>query len=384
MKIWTLALLIATTAATSAHAQDVDARWKAWLGCWQLTGGAGAEVCISPSVANGVTLTTRVSGESELTQTIVADAAMHPLADGSCMGTQRAEWSADGRRLFSSASVSCKEQPSRRISGLSLMTGSNSWLDVQAIEADGRTSVRVRQYHRPGTVAPSNLGTQEPLFSIDDVKEAAAKVAPEALEAALSEADSRFALNSQALIALDDANVPDSVIDLMVALSYPEKFQVERRSEPRFASSYSVDPFTTGEFGFWGLGYPYYSAYYDYLGYSRYYASPFGWVYPGGYFGAYMAPYYYGIRPGDGGTTTPGSTEDASVIDGVGYTRIRPRAAQRTDTSGEGRSSGSSAGRANVGSSGYSSGSSSSAGGSSPAPASGSGSSSGERTAQPR
>ena len=60
--------------------------------------------------------------------------------------------------------------------------------------------------------------------------EASPHVAAPALEAALVESRATFGLNARRLIQLDDAGVPSSVIDLMVALTYPQAFSVRPTS----------------------------------------------------------------------------------------------------------------------------------------------------------
>ena len=72
--------------------------------------------------------------------------------------------------------------------------------------------------------------THAPPLTVDDVKDAAGKVSPRALEAALVETGSSFDLSGKDLIALQDAKVPGSVTDLMVALSYPDRFVVETQA----------------------------------------------------------------------------------------------------------------------------------------------------------
>ena len=61
-----------------------------------------------------------------------------------------------------------------------------------------------------------------------DVIEASANIAPKAIEVALLETGTVLPVNRRTLIALDDAKVPETVIDLMVALAYPEKFAISR------------------------------------------------------------------------------------------------------------------------------------------------------------
>jgi hypothetical protein len=416
-----LALLLVGV-AVPASAQQADARWTPWLGCWQMLdervrdnnpsgadavaaararvirGTTDVSVCVTPaSQPNAVTLRTRASDEPAFEQTIAADAVAHPITEGGCTGSQRAEWSADGYRLFAHAELTCANQPARKISGLTMMATNGTWLDVQAIDVGGATNVRVRRYRRTSTNAGVGSATAvaHAALAIEDVKEASTKVASPALEAALIESGASFRLDRRVLVDLDDARVPDAVIDLMVALSYPERFQVERRIE---TSADSFPPSYAGAdwSGIWGVGYPYFSMYPNYLGNYRYYYSPFGY----GYAGLYdpYSPYYYypgSVVVGGGAAPPPAANAaDGRVVNGVGYTRIRPREAVPSESGGSSsgaRSSGrSSDGGGSVSTSGYSQsggGSSDSGGGSS---SGGGGSSSsgsggdGGRTAQPR
>ena len=65
-------------------------------------------------------------------------------------------------------------------------------------------------------------------WSIEDVIEASGKLPAEAVQAALSEVHHGFDMNKKTLVALDEGGVDESVIDLMVALTYPKRFVVER------------------------------------------------------------------------------------------------------------------------------------------------------------
>ena len=414
-----LALLLVGV-ALPAHAQQADPRWAPWLGCWQMldervrdgntsvadTVAAARErrlgattdvtVCVTPGAQpNTVTLSTRASGEPAFEQTIAADAATHPIAEGACSGSQRAEWSADGYRLFARAGLTCPNQPARTVSGLTMMTTDGTWLDVQAIDVGGTTNVRVRRYRRTSTTAGVGSATAvaHAALGIDDVKEASGKVASPALEAALVESGAWFRLDRRVLIDLDDAKVPDAVTDLMVALSYPDRFRVDRRIETSadaFPPSYAGADWS----GIWGLGYPYFSLYPNYLGNYRYHYSPFGYAYSGLY--DLYSPYYYypgSFVVGGGAPATPAeNAADGRVVNGVGYTRIRPREAIPSESGGE-RSSGRSVDRSDRGSvvsgSGYSqsgggSGSAGSGGGGGGGSSSSGGSDGGGRTAQPR
>lgn len=392
----TIATLLMWAPPVSAQAKSADpARWAPWLGCWQLVtetvdeppnlpaarhltaespDRAGARVCVTAD-GSGVTMTTLVGDTPVLTETVVADGVRTPLAEPGCQGWHRAEWSALGARLFAAAEITCATQPTRTVSGLGLMLAGPEWLDVQVITSEGRTSLRVRRYRRAvnqshaGDRQPATGGAPMPLgvrLSIADVIEAHRHVAPEALQAALVEMNRGFDLDSRRLLELDQAGVPDPIVDLMVALSYPKRFRVEHNVAGG-----------SGSGAYWGAGsfdslWPYYADPYFYTSYF----APFGYRYWGHY-----DPYYFqgpGFVTVDPGPRPIEPSGDGRVVDGRGYTRVRRQEPDSTTgRMGSGAGMGTSSGERGSGSSGSSGGVSSSG-------YSGSGSGGGERTAQPR
>jgi uncharacterized membrane protein YgcG len=385
-------------AASPSAAQTTVAPWEPFLGCWELTfenlseGAAaaraanrplasrpknegGPRVCVTRTT-EGARFETTVDGQPAIDQTVVADAANHPIDDAECRGTQRAEFSSDGLRLFSRAELTCEGDPvPRRVSGISLLAPNGTWVDIQAIERAGRETVRVRRYYQSdGQLARSRPTFALSKLTIDDVQEASGKVVPRALEAALVETGSGFDLTSKQLLALDDAGVPDSVVDLMVALSYPDRFVIERtpRGGGGAGTSFAGDPFMLG----WAFGYP---VLYDDFFYSPYYYRPFGYAnYGYGYYGSIggdvvVVPVEPGPRPS--GT--------ARAVDGQGYTRIRPReTAAADDRPNTNRTSSRTSGDAGASSSGSSSSGTASSGGGYSSGSSGGGDTG--RTAVPR
>lgn len=410
-------LLLVAGSLTSSAAQTpapasarAEARWSSWLGCWQLSDeslddgsaamarllglpaprsreNAGALVCVTPAADGGATMTTYANDRAVLSETIVPDGTSRAITEAECRGEQRAEWSTLGARLYASADLTCQSQPARKVSGLAMMLAGPVWLDIQAIESNGGKTLRVRRYHRaadqkraggllPPTTATMPLGRA---LSLSDVKEASKKVVPEVLQAALVELKSGFDLNGKRLLELEDASVPRSVIDLMVALSFPERFVVER----------PVARYSGGGGSSWWtpMGYddlwPYFATPYAFSPfYSSYYA-PFGYRYWG-----YVNPFYYSapgyvvIDPGSGGNPSPQPSGEGRVVDGRGYTRVRRSDPEpvipRTGRNGDGYSTTSSGQSSDGGSNrGSSSGASSSG-------YSGGSSGSGDRTAQPR
>lgn len=394
-------LLALTLTATSAFAQqaapatskvDVDARFAPWLGCWRLDddlSGTGARMCITPE-KNGVRLQTLAGNQKGIDELVIADAADHPIVDSDCTGTERSEFSKDGARLFRTTGVVCGKQAPRTVKSVIFMAPGPAWILVQHVTGESAVnSVRVQRYRRSsnqnladGSRAPqpdplsisARTTAEETRWDIDDVIEANAKLPAEALQAALTEVHHGFDLNKKTLIALDNGGVDDPVIDLMVALTYPKKFVVQRAGTPTTPSGV-----ITGGGWFDPLMAPLMSTammdcYTPYgYGYRSYY-SLCGWGYGPmsyGYYGGYGYPYYPyygwvdigGVPPTGGGSTGP--VPQGKVVNGRGYTQVFDRPAEpspRVNHSGNGAGWGGSSGGSAT-SSGYSSGSSSSGSG---------------------
>jgi hypothetical protein len=387
--VWTVGL---GSAVAVAQPRAVDPRWAPWVGCWRLVTesdrrpaldpadamasaarraarrGDAVVVCIAPGEQpEAVVQSTVVIDRPVLETTVVADGTERPISEPNCRGTQRAEWSRSGHRLFSFAQLACEGQAPRKISTLSLLVDGPTWLDIQMVDVGGRQSVRVRRYEPAADHAAAGGRLPEPAggwplastLMFDDVKEASGKVAPAVLEAALVETDSKFPLNGKRLRELSDAGVSEDVIDLMVALTFPKRFVVERGSGSwgpvgGFSSPWGWDD----AFGMLSLYAPFSYRYWGY--YDPYYNPAWGWV--------VVTP----TPPGGGAAP---SQVEARVVDGRGYTRVHPRQPEpaplgggASDASGDGgstgsASSGSSSGvPSGVSSSGYSGGGSSGTG----------------------
>ena len=392
--------------AVPARAQSLDQRWEPWLGCWTLatenlrnadsqdapqrssrpsTVRDGApRVCVSRA-PDGARFETTVGTQSAVDQTIAADAVSRPVNDAECSGTQRAEWSRSGLRLFSSAEIRCKgDDGLRRVSGISLIAPNGDWLDIQTVAIGARETIRVKRYYRaddsPRSTRPTVVSSR---LTLDEVKEISGKVSSAALEAALVETNAGFDLSKKTVTDLASAGVSGRVIDLLVALSYPEKFAIQpvgQAGGSPVVATYVRDPF-------FGFGSPFY---YD----PFFYGSPYLYE-PFGFRGAVI------IDGGGGGGSVGPSAGVGRVINGQGYTRIVPRdtvpgtTTQTARTAATSRSTPSDSGSSSSSSSGSSSGSSSSSSSSgssgggggatvSPSGASSGGSSDSGRTAVPR
>jgi hypothetical protein len=415
-------LSAATASAQPAASPSATGRWAHWIGCWQVAeesvddgarllddvSGSGsrinansrARVCVAPAADGGVTMTTYAGEVAVSSETIVADGVERPLNDAECHGTQRAEWSTLGPRVFTRAAIACGDQSRRVVQGFSAMMAGPLWFDVQTIDSEGRTSVRVRRYRRASDqsggpslpamreLASAPLGTR---LTLAEIAEAATRAPAAALQAAILElGGGGYDLKSKQLRELQAAGVPGNVIDLMIAMSYPKQFVVERASGGGggFGAMDIGDelwPFMAA----WPHGgmWPYYGdASYAYL-YGPYYSAaylPFAYRYWGFFDPAYFR-YGYGsgfvvIDPAPGGGSPPERSGAGRVVDGRGYTRIRRSEPDTATRVNNGDGSG-----ASTASSGSNSGStaSSTSGASSGGYSSG-GASGGDRVAVPR
>ena len=368
--VLTIALVL--LAAAAARAQDTtlgDARWAPWLGCWHLVqddrGSIAAAVttpddvvvCVLPASGNrGVSMTTYVGGQSVLQQTVVADGARHPVSEPACNGSQASEWSRSGQQLLTRADITCIGQPARTVSAITLMAAGPTWVDIQAVGTGQDAQVRVRRYRRTDSlpqsvVLPTDLQgrlgaaaarlADPAVMTLEEVVEASGKVAAPAVAAALYETGSRFDLNGRTLKALAAAHVPDGVVDVMVALSFPGHVAIDRpfrgsTGQTRGATTASVHRSTRlPSYSYSPYYSPYYPPYYPPSVYDPYYAyrpyPPYYFSYwPFGYSSWWGDPYrpYYStgrrpviIRPGGSARPGGGDRDRGHVVQGRGYTR---------------------------------------------------------------
>ena len=370
-------------------AAAVDQRWLPWLGCWQLVEEAGALpeaagdlaafadsvlVCVTPAAApapaTDVVVTTLADGEQVLVETLSADGLEHPVDQNECGGRRRIAWSEDGARLYTRAALACGgRDDARRLSAVGLMADARTWLALELVEAGERAAVTVKRYRRTGDVTTLSaagptltadllarartaaIRTGDADLSIDAVIEAAAALEAPVLEALLVETGTWFDLDGRTLIRLDDGGVPGNIIDMLVALSFPDDFEV-RRSATGGGGGGGGFLGSWGDYGY-DTWYPYYAAPFGYYyGWSPY-RSLYGW---GNYY--YLDPGYYG-GPGSPIADVP-DTGGGRISRGYGYTRVATdnggRRAQPRGTSGGGAFGGGSSGGSSPGGGGGSSG----------------------------
>jgi hypothetical protein len=207
-----------------------------------------------------------------------------------CSGAERIEWSADGRRVYRSSDQRCTGGIHRRAAGMLAILPSGEWLNAQGVTVDSSTMVRVLRYRPladaakvPAEVTRSLQGNGMAVAaartaaaaspSTADIVEASRRVDQDVVSAWLIERNQPFRVDAGRLVQLADAGVPPKVIDLMVALSYPQVFAIDlqsregelrpesrnddyRRHRPTIWDPWGYDPaFAWGYYPRYGYGY---------------------------------------------------------------------------------------------------------------------------------
>jgi hypothetical protein len=180
-----------------------------------------------------------------------------------------------------------------------MLVAVDRWVDIQALRQGADVKLVIRRYrsldvdalHLPASLPTSTQAARmisaSPLTA-GDVVDALAWVDPLVVEAMLRESADRIAIDSDVLLRLAEARVPERIIDLMVALSFPDYFTIEGEAISRKEEVYYSES--------WAPWYPYY-------GYGHGYLHYYSWHPP------VVAPPW----KGNGG----------KVISGRGYTQVR-------------------------------------------------------------
>lgn len=332
--------LAALVAASPLRAQDTeltDGRWLPFLGCWVEQGATGPMTCVTPA-DRGIAFLTVADGRVTERRVVRGDDVAREADVAGCTGTESARFSTDGHRVFTDARLTCGGAD-RHTRGLLAMTGPDRWIEVQALVGRGQSAAWVKHYAPApasritavelGPVAAAGssraVATARMAASsrirVDAIIEATARTDPEAVKAWIVEQGEPLRLNARRLVALADAGVPPEVIDVAVAVSFPDRFAVAR--QPQEAAG-RADRYGRGGYGYarygawsmWSPWSPYYSPFYmdRYYGYGYYPYNRYDryWGY-GGY--SPYGPSVVVVRP-----TRPGeSYTRGRVVKGRGF-----------------------------------------------------------------
>ncbi len=282
-----IGVLLVVALALPVDAQQVHP-WQAFLGCWMSADqGTGDGVLCFRAAGDAVAVSSVVAGQVTSTELLVADGQPRTVLTDGCTGSKTVEFSSDGRRAFTSSGVACADD-TRSSSGVMTFVAPNRWADVRSIEIGGEHLSWLQEYHPVEGEWFVEHAIEDPSSSdlltarvrralaaqpigTGDVEEAALRVGAGALQMWVAVQPGEFDLGADELVRLVEGGVPESVIDVMVARSYPDRFVLsldgtttvaEAEPDPAgvpFAGlyrggfrSYSFDPFLIPRFYAYG------------------------------------------------------------------------------------------------------------------------------------
>lgn len=322
-------------------AQSSDAMsWLPWSGCWVEVGAPddAPMTCVVPEAGGAAFLTITRAGDVDR-QMMAGDGVERPVDAGGCVGVEAAEFSRDGSRVYTRSTLSCDGGTERSTRGMIAMVSADEWIQVRALTVGEGSASWLKRYRlapasrvddtvlaelrdvvrdRTTAIEAARMAAAVPP-SANDIIEAVSRTDAEAVRAWIVEQDQPVELDADALLRMADAGVSEEVIDVAIAVTYPEKFAVARTTDQR------VDD-RRDRYGYWDRSFGMYSYfdpfYYGYNRYDRYYNrySPYGYGYG------------FGNRPTVIVVSPAGEARGGSgrVVKGRGYSPANPEATGRT------------------------------------------------------
>jgi len=342
-------LLLGSAAAAGAQSTQLaaaDARWTPWVGCWQPSAPDAAAVqapfkaapvvCFVPAPGNATVDLVTVNGATvETPERVDANGSRRAVSRDGCTGWETAEFSPDAKRIYLKSEHQCTGDRRRTSTGIMSITPTGEWLDVQSLKVDANSGVRVMHYGRVPVPAVLTADLRTAIengslasgvaalegrdsVSVADVVEATKRVDPLVLQTWLVQLGQGFNVDAKRLAQLADAKVPANVIDVMVALSYPQAFAINlaqangqivptgNQAQANAQEALGIGPTIYMNYDPMWSSYGYYSRY-------------------GSYNNGYYGSYYQGrpvivTRP-NGTVDTPQSQSRGRMVRGSGYTR---------------------------------------------------------------
>jgi hypothetical protein len=326
----------------TADDQAQENRWMAWVGCWEDADGAddGLLVCFTPLPGtDGVQIRTWIDDELLAVEEVFADGRSVPVEEGGCVGARTAGWSADGARVYISSELRCGEGVTRVTSGVMALTDQGRhFLEIHAAGAAGHDPILGARRFAPASAASMRAaGVDDPTaeyrlavqtarsvraIPLDPsaVVEAVEVAGPDVTRALIAELGEPFQLSATVLRELARAGVPEEILDVMVAVSNPDRFAIEGTSfeareqvAARGVREARADPsWPPRRMGAIRVGYP--GFFYDPFFHGSFYGP--GFFHPGFYGGGYFGRVIV-VQP-------QVRDRQSRVSPGSGYTSTRP------------------------------------------------------------
>lgn len=364
--------LFLATPLSSAFAQNAapELRWRALAGCWVPDQNAavgansvsGSMLCIAPVAGTAsADVATIVNKQVLNTERINASGERANKTVDKCPGWETATWSEDKSRLYMRSEYDCGDNLKVKGSGVLSLDADGNLVQIEGTTIGTNGGSRVMRFHpadvalAAGTVLADSAMVQtvaaETSASASWFRQASghapsvaaildmSKHVDEAVaQTWIAEVGKPEKLSAKELVAMSDAGMSPALIDMMVAMTYPERFQLQARAtggeEPRpvnanLNSSRRADCYDNYDrFG------RFYGSRFNTFGCDRYSYryGLYGFYSPYDYYMGYNNPYYgggwYPYSNGQGPVvivTRPSDSEPARprgrAVVGGGYTR---------------------------------------------------------------
>ncbi len=330
---------LAVGSAEAAHAQPLgnSQGWAPYLGCWEPQDAATDGVLCFVEGREGMEMITVLDGEIAYREPFRTDGQPHAVEQEDCRGDEAAWFSDDQKRIYTVSDMACDGEAGRRTTGIISSPERGRWLDVRATEVNGTTMAWSRWYRRADDRVLEEAGgaraPRTPIFgagapnartrnsiAVADVVDASRNVHAKAVAAWVAEVGQEFrGLDAGDLLRLEAEGVEDDVIDVVVAVSFPEHFSLNdgAPADAPDGAAWERSAHASGRFGHFGYD-PFYWGYSGYYGYSPFWGSRYGYG-PGAYYyggrwsGGYgYVPVQVDVRP---------RSERGRVVAGEGYRR---------------------------------------------------------------
>lgn len=281
-------ILLLGVGSTARAQSSAPSPWDPWIGCWDLipratSAESPSRVCMIPAGGPNAVEVLTVVGDSVLSrQRLDASGQPRGVTRDNCKGSETI--SATGMRVYLRTSLTCGTV-GRLTNSVMAMSYGGEWIDVQGVAIGSNVGVRAARYREtpattqiPTEVATALRGRPRGMHAAriaasgtlrpSDVVEASRHLEIGVLQTWLAERGQGFLLDARQLVALEENGVAPSVIDIMVALSYPEVFALDRtrlgeappdlRGDDRVVfGGDMIDDYYGGGYGYdpYGIGY---------------------------------------------------------------------------------------------------------------------------------
>ena len=346
--IFLLALLLPVISEASFAQKKTDAAIDTailpWLGTWTAIDETPAQTKavleIRPD-ADGIGLDIKTKdAEQPVGEIIIPDGVSRPVESGACTGTRKYQWEKQTGIILGESKLVCQGEAAYNVFTLKMMTSADGMADILVIKTPDQTRLAVRRFafEKDLPSAGEFSSRQESMvlrtalaapWDIDKIINLSKTIETVVLEAALLEKNLQVKLDTKSLRKMKSTGTPDSIIDLLVAMSAPDKFKIEKNDRIAVEAASSPRPRNGEAYQYpYRIDMPYYGYYYPWNYYWSYY-SPFWWGYP-----IYLYPNYIvdGGGGGNGGSGGGGGAGGASsgysegrLSSGNGYVQVTPR-----------------------------------------------------------